>query len=246
MSSYGEDKYSRLSDSLLLDLFMPAPTNLSRRNFIKLSSRASLIGMGTILTGCNGGAEMETLLDSGFNTKVPNAYTAIPSEPFPLPAVDTKLFPSKYERSYVNYTSVEPVGTVIVDVDQRYLYLLVSKGKALRYGVSIGKEGFLWKGRAYIGRKKAWPTWTPPAEMVARRPDLQKYANGMPPSTQNPLGARALYIYKDGKDTLYRFHGTPDVPSIGKAASSGCIRMINQDVIDLYNRVPIKAPVIVY
>lgn len=116
----------------------------------------------------------------------------------------------------------------------------------MRYGVGIGRAGFDWGGRARIATKKAWPTWTPPAEMIARQPDLEKYRDGMSPGLDNPLGARALYIFEGNRDTLYRLHGTAETWSIGKAVSSGCVRLLQQDVIDLYNRVPDGTPIIVY
>jgi len=111
----------------------------------------------------------------------------------------------------------------------------------MRYGVGLGRAGFSWSGRGVIQWKKKWPTWTPPAEMIEREPDLEKYSaenGGMQPGLDNPLGARALYIFQDGEDTLYRLHGTGEASSIGKAVSSGCVRLLNQDVVDLYERVP--------
>ena len=118
-------------------------------------------------------------------------------------------------------------------------------GDALRYGVGIGKDGFLWSGRANIQYGKKWPTWTPPKEMIARKPELEKWRGGQPGGLDNPLGARALYIFKDGQDTGFRVHGSPEWWTIGQAMSSGCVRMINQDVIDLYNRVNGKTPIVV-
>ncbi len=137
----------------------------------------------------------------------------------------------------------EKPGTVIVDTRGRHLYFVEPNGKAIRYGVGIGREGFAWSGRGVIQWKQKWPRWTPPADMVSRQPDIRAFSaenGGMNPGLGNPLGARAMYIFKDGKDTLYRVHGTPDWQSIGKATSSGCVRMLNQDVVDLYNRVPAK------
>ncbi|RVN88417.1 L,D-transpeptidase, partial [Sinorhizobium meliloti] len=119
---------------------------------------------------------------------------------------------------------------------------------AMRYGVGLGREGFAWSGRGLIQWKQKWPKWTPPNEMIARQPVLAKYSadnGGMPPGLDNPLGSRALYIFQNGQDTLYRVHGTPEWQSIGKAVSSGCVRMVNQDVIDLYDRVRNKAPILV-
>ena len=118
-------------------------------------------------------------------------------------------------------------------------------GKAMRYGIGVGREGFEWKGTARIAMKREWPVWTPPPAMIKRRPDLAKWRGGMPGGPQNALGARAMYLYNKGGDSGYRLHGTPEWWSIGKAMSSGCIRMMNQDVIDLYSRASVGAKVIV-
>jgi lipoprotein-anchoring transpeptidase ErfK/SrfK len=133
----------------------------------------------------------------------------------------------------------------VVDTSERFLYLVRDDGTAMRYGIGIGRAGFAWSGRAMIVMKRPWPTWTPPTEMIEREPELEEWRNGMPPGIDNPLGARALYIFDDGIDTLYRLHGTTEARSIGKAVSSGCVRLLNQDVIDLYRRVPANTPIIV-
>ena len=140
----------------------------------------------------------------------------------------------KFNRRLVNYSSGDPAGTIIVDTGARFLYLVQPGGKALRYGIGVGKEGFAWSGSQRISNKREWPTWTPPAEMIARRPDLPNQMAGGP---DNPLGARALYL----GNTLYRIHGSNEPETIGQAVSSGCIRMRNEDVIDLYERVSIGA-----
>ncbi|WP_428687296.1 L,D-transpeptidase, partial [Roseibium sp.] len=170
-------------------------------------------------------------------------YRAMPEERFPIPAVDLSKIDPAYYRRLVDYYSPEPAGTIIVDTANRYLYLTMEGGKAMRYGVGIGRAGFEWGGRARIQYKRAWPTWTPPAEMIARQPELEEFRNGMPPALDNPLGARALYIFEGRKDTLYRLHGTSEYWSIGKAVSSGCVRLLQQDIIDLYNRVPDGTPI---
>lgn len=123
--------------------------------------------------------------------------------------------------------------------------LVAEGGKAMRYGVGIGRDGFTWSGRGEIRLKREWPTWTPPSEMIVRQPELEPYRNGMAPGLDNPLGARALYIFQDGRDTLYRVHGTSDPTTIGLAVSSGCVRLINQDVIDLYSRVSVGSAIVV-
>ena len=126
-----------------------------------------------------------------------------------------------------------------MNTPNRFLYFVLPGGKAVRYGIGVGKAGFAWEGRAYVAWKQEWPTWHPPKEMAVRKPDVAQYVeNGMGPGLRNPLGARAMYLFNDeGKDTLFRIHGSPEWASIGTAASSGCIRMINQDIIDLYARV---------
>jgi len=175
-------------------------------------------------------------------------YGAMPNEKFALPAVDLRKVSAKYYRQQVEYNSTEPVGSVIVDTKNFYLYLIQEGGKAIRYGVGLGRAGFEWSGRARIGWKQVWPKWTPPDEMIERKPELAKYSwqnGGMQPALDNPLGARALYIFQGKTDTLYRLHGTQEYASIGKAVSSGCVRLLNQDIIDLYQRVPVNSPILV-
>ncbi len=175
----------------------------------------------------------------------PAMYAAMPDEPFPITAVDVRQIPREYWRQMVDDPTGERPGTLVVDTPNRFTYLVREGGKALRYGVGVGREGFSWSGEARIGMKRQWPTWTPPAEMIARQPELETYRNGMEPGLDNPLGARALYIFEGGRDTLYRLHGTNEPRSIGRAVSSGCIRLINQDIIDLYNRVPVGTRIVV-
>jgi lipoprotein-anchoring transpeptidase ErfK/SrfK len=159
-------------------------------------------------------------------------------------------WPAKQRQAYkgaeiVRFRSLERPGTVIVNTQKRLLYYVLGPEFAIRYGVAVGKEGYDWSGIAKVGRKQKWPKWTPPASMIERKPELAKWANGMPGGKDNPLGARAIYLYEDGRDTLFRIHGTNEPQSIGSAASSGCIRMLNREVIDLYNGVTIGAKVIV-
>lgn len=175
-------------------------------------------------------------------------YGAFNDEGRTLPAIPYSRIDPRFLRQEVSYQTAEAPGTIVVDTKQHYLYLVQPGGKAIRYGVGLGKEGFAWSGRGTIQWKAKWPRWTPPADMVARQPELRQFAaaeGGANPGLNNPLGARALYIFKDGKDTLYRVHGTPDWQSVGRATSSGCVRMLNQDVIDLYERVPASAPIVV-
>ena len=145
---------------------------------------------------------------------------------------------AQYRRRVVPFRTSEPVGTVIIDTATRYLYLVQPNGQAIRYGIGVGRDGFTWNGVEHISRKAEWPDWRPPAEMVARQPGLPDF---MPGGPENPLGARALYL----GSTLYRIHGTNQAWTIGYAVSSGCIRLKNEDVADLYDRVPVGAKVIV-
>jgi lipoprotein-anchoring transpeptidase ErfK/SrfK len=133
-------------------------------------------------------------------------------------------------------------GEITIDTGQRKLYLSLGGGRAIEYGIGVGREGFLWKGQAEVGRKAYWPGWTPPKEMLLRRPDLPRHMQG---GIENPLGARALYLFRGEKDTMFRIHGTNEPDTIGQAVSSGCIRMLNSDVIDLYQRVQKGARVVV-
>ncbi|MDB5643696.1 MAG: L,D-transpeptidase [Hyphomicrobiales bacterium] len=145
-------------------------------------------------------------------------------------------------RQRVTAPYAQPKGTLVVDTGRRALYLILGDGSAISYGIGVGREGFAWKGSAQVGRKAAWPGWTPPPEMLRRRPDLPRHMEG---GIDNPLGARALYLYRGGKDTLFRIHGTNEPWTIGQAVSSGCIRMTNNDVEDLFTRVPVGARVVV-
>lgn len=143
-------------------------------------------------------------------------------------------------RVLVTDPTGQKTGSVTIDTNRRALYLSLGGGQAIRYGVGVGRAGFEWRGRAHVGRKAEWPSWTPPAAMLKRRPDLPRFMNG---GINNPLGARALYLYNGGRDTLFRIHGTNEPWTIGQAVSSGCIRMMNDDVMDLYSRVRVGASV---
>jgi lipoprotein-anchoring transpeptidase ErfK/SrfK len=166
-------------------------------------------------------------------------------EAFPVPHVNMGLIPAQFHRQVVRDPTGEKPGTVVVDPGQRFLYLTMADGRAIRYGIGVGRQGFAWSGQAVVGAKQKWPRWHPPVEMQARDEHARQYANGMDAGPGNPLGARAMYLYQNGRDTLYRIHGTNEPLSIGKAMSSGCIRMLDADVIDLYDRVPIGTRVVV-
>ncbi|MDH3196568.1 MAG: L,D-transpeptidase [Hyphomicrobiales bacterium] len=161
----------------------------------------------------------------------------------PAPAVQPqRIIHPKYLPSIVRYDTAEQPGTIIIDPQAKYLYLVQDGGLARRYGVGVGREGFGWSGTVKVGRKAEWPRWVPPAEMRKRQPDLPEFMEGGP---NNPLGARALYLFNGGRDTLYRIHGSNEPWTIGQAVSSGCIRMRNEDVTELYSRVGIGTRVIV-
>ncbi len=175
-------------------------------------------------------------------------YDVVRDEGHTLPAIPVSRVDPRFLRQEVSYATGEAPGTIVVDTRQHFLYLVQGDGKALRYGVGLGRAGFAWSGRGVIQRKAKWPRWTPPDDMVSRQPELRQFAaaeGGAIPGLNNPLGARALYIFQNGRDTLYRVHGTPDWQSVGKATSSGCVRMLNQDVIDLFDRVPSGTPIVV-
>ena len=145
----------------------------------------------------------------------------------------------------VSYETTELPGTIVIDTDNRFLYLVLETGQAKRYGIGVGRDGFGWSGTATIERKTKWPMWFPPKEMQYRDKEARRWRKGMPGGPRNPLGARALYLFQGKADTLFRIHGTRDPKSIGKAVSSGCIRMLNADVVELFDRVPLGTKVVV-
>ncbi len=211
-------------------------------------SLAALLASLLVLQAC-------TLETAAVTTPPPQPPTAEPTDPAfyaaradgnrMLSAIDVAAFHPALLRNRVPFATEEAPGTIVIDTKGPFLYLVEPDGMALRYGISIGKEGFGWTGEGRIARTSRWPTWTPPPEMIARDPSLERWKGGMPGGPNNPLGARALYIYFGDHDSGYRIHGTNAPGSIGRAASSGCFRMLNQDVVDLYARVPKGARVIV-
>ena len=204
-----------------------------------------------VLAGCTTAREPvpeEVVAQPQVDASFTSMYRAMPEERFPLPAVDLSKIEPKFYRRLVDDPTGETPGTIVVDTRSYFLYLVRPGGKAMRYGVGLGRAGFEWSGRAQVLWKQAWPKWTPPDEMIERQPELAKWSadnGGMPPGLENPLGARALYIFEDNVDTLYRIHGSPEWWTIGKSVSSGCVRMINQDVIDLFDRVATPTPILV-
>jgi lipoprotein-anchoring transpeptidase ErfK/SrfK len=178
-------------------------------------------------------------------------YAPVNGEPFAVAGVRLSDIDPQYLRKRVYIETVEAPGTIIISAQDRFLYFVEGGGRAIRYGVGVGRQGFGWSGVATVKNKQEWPDWYPPKEMIARQAELRRQLSelqsglGMPGGPRNPLGARAMYLWQGNKDTLYRIHGTFEPWTIGQNVSSGCIRMINQDVIDLYERVPLGAKVVV-
>jgi lipoprotein-anchoring transpeptidase ErfK/SrfK len=178
-------------------------------------------------------------------------YAPARGERFPVPALDLSDIDPEFLRKVVVYPTREQPGTIVIDPQNHFLYLVQGGGRAIRYGVGVGRQGFGWSGAATIHDKQEWPDWYPPQEMIQRQPELRRQMSelrsgvGMHGGPRNPLGSRALYLWQGNKDTLYRIHGTVEPWTIGTNVSSGCIRMINQDVIDLYERASVGARVVV-
>jgi lipoprotein-anchoring transpeptidase ErfK/SrfK len=204
------------------------------------------VALGFVLSACvphqdTPTASAPTAAVAGADT----VYVAKMDGTIQVPAIPLDKLPTAYRRQEVAYQTDRPAGSIIIHPGQKFLYFVTGKNKAIRYGISVGKAGFEWAGEAVVSETKNWPTWTPPKEMIARKPELEKWKDGQPGGPTNPLGARAIYLLSGGRDYGYRIHGTPDWWSIGKNASSGCIRMIQQDVIDLNTRVQPGATVLV-
>jgi lipoprotein-anchoring transpeptidase ErfK/SrfK len=218
-----------------------------------ITRRALVFAAPVVLAGCApqgtapGGGALNASGAVAPDPRYAAIYGAVTDEPFPIEAVDLSQLQPQFLRQEVAYQTTERPGAVVVDPNSRFLYLVRENGRALRYGVGVGRvEAFNFRGEARIGRKAEWPRWTPTPDMIAREPERYgPYRAGMAGGVGNPLGARALYLYKDGRDTDYRLHGTIEPWTIGTKVSSGCIRLLNQDVIDLYRRVPLGAGVIV-
>ena len=207
---------------------------VSRRYFLAGMAAVGALGLaGCATTGGMSTAEAERV------------YGPLPNERFPVPAVNINKIDPKYLRRRVSYKSDEAVGTIIIDPRHYYVYRIEGDGYATRYGANVGRAGFLWSGEAYIGRKAEWPIWTPPKEMIARQPEAAPYANGMAPGLDNPLGARTLYLYQDGVYTLFTIYSTIMPETIGRGVSSGCVGLLTQDMVDLYEKTPVNTKVIV-
>ena len=190
---------------------------------------------GLLLAGC-----MQATVDNSYlNDPI---YTARDRKQLASAPYVRVMPPPAYQRTVVEYHRKEAPGSIVIDTDARYLYYVLPKNQAIRYGVAVGEEALSWYGIAKVGRKEEWPTWTPTAEIKRRKPDVPDFMEG---GAANPMGARGLYLYAGGKDTLFRIHGTNQPEHIGQAVSSGCIRMTNEDAIDLYSKVKMGAIVVV-
>ncbi|PWT84840.1 MAG: hypothetical protein C5B56_14945 [Proteobacteria bacterium] len=191
------------------------------------------VALGLLLGGC-----MQSVVEPASDANLtPRDRQLLANAPYAKASI-----PEQYRRQIVSYQRKEAAGTVVVDSDARYLYYVLPQGQAIRYGITVGEDALRWSGVAKVGSKSEWPGWTPTPSEQKRLGPLPQHVSGGP---HNPMGARALYLYEGGKDTLYRIHGTNQPEYIGHAISSGCIRMTNEDVIDLYNHVKLGTPVVV-
>jgi len=200
---------------------------------MRWSTAFVVASIGLIVAGCNS-ATIEVASDAN---QTPRDKSLLAHAPYAQAVI-----PEQFRRHIVDFSGREKPGTVIVDTGERYLYYVMPNHKAIRYGVTVGEAGLAWSGTATVGRKAEWPDWIPTQEIQAR---LGPYPSRVAGGPRNPLGSRGIYLYEGGKDTLYRIHGTNQPEYIGQAISSGCIRMTNEDVIDLYSRVRMGATVVV-
>lgn len=205
--------------------------------------RALIAGLPLLAAGCGASPDAG---DGWFPMGGYGQYGAIEDGNITIPPIDLTEVDRSVLRQEVAWRGRERPGSIVVSIPERRLYLVLSGGRALRYAVGVGRaEALNFRGSAVIGRKEKWPRWTPTATMMAAMPRYRPYAGGMAGGLNNPLGARALYLYRGGQDTYFRLHGTNEPESIGHAVSSGCIRLFNQDIVDLYNRVPLGTSVTV-
>ncbi|MBC8129492.1 MAG: L,D-transpeptidase [Rhizobiaceae bacterium] len=221
-----------------------------------LSRRQVMMGLAmgatAFVAGCTTSGSRARILEGpvggrlgGSDPQFQSMYGPIEDEGYLIPAIDPSRVDSMYFRQIVADPTGERPGTVVIDTANYFAYVVQDGGTAMRYGVGLGRDGFAWSGNAVMQWKRKWPRWTPPAEMIARQPELEQYREGQEPGLRNPLGARALYLFQNGEDTLYRLHGTPEYWTIGSSVSSGCVRFMNHDIIDLYERVPNGSTVVV-
>lgn len=219
--------------------------NVFQQGFGRLMARPlrGLMGMALLGLAACGTPQSQQPAPQAALEEVPG-YGAVFDGGHEIPPVPAAYVPPENRIAEVSYPGSDAPGTIVIDTDNKYLYLVQGGGTAIRYRVAVGDDGRALRGTTIVGRKAEWPYWTPTANMVRTQPEL--YADkrgGMPPGVKNPLGARALYLYRGNRDTMFRIHGTGDYTSIGKATSAGCIRLYNQDIIDLYNRVPTSTTV---
>ena len=218
---------------------------LTRRSFVALAATAGLAACAR--------PPAELAPSSGIPAPafppLPAFYGAVTTEPYPIPAIpEGSMAPHLWRQEVVNPFPDRARGTIVVDPDAAVLHFIETSETAMRYGVSVGAAGFAWEGQARLQFTREWPRWKVPATMIERQPHLEPYSvanGGMDPGPDNPMGARALYLFQNGRDTLYRVHGSAEPDELGKAVSQGCIRMLNQDVIDLHARSVHGAAVIV-
>ena len=193
---------------------------------IKTILAVAVVGFATALAGCTSGQVFTS------------SYRTVRDAGYQVPSVPVSRLDRKYHRQVVKFETKEKPGTVIVDTSEKFLYFVMPEGKAMRYGIGVGRDGFRWSGVLRISRKQEWPDWRPPPEMIQRQPYLPRFMAGGP---GNPMGARAMYLGA----TVYRIHGTNQPQTIGSAVSSGCFRLVNGDVTDLFNRVAVGTKVVV-
>lgn len=222
------------------------PTLMTRRTFFVLGGTSlALLAAGCTTTPSSRLVIAAEPMRPMVPPDVAHRYRAMPAEKFPIPAADIAAVDPRYWRQRVADPTGEKPGSVVVHTTERYLYHVHDDGMATRYGAGIGRAGFEWSGRAHIAYKREWPVWTPPEAMIMRQPELEIYRNGQQPGIDNALGARALYIHQGNTDTLYRLHSSGDEASIGKAVSSGCVRLLHQDIIHLADNVRDGSPILV-
>lgn len=221
---------------------VPRPDSKRGRQVPVSMFRIAAVLTAIVLAGC--APRPDTTGAPADQSQIPMRYEGLPDGELFIPAVPARYLTDENRRTEVAYNGPEPPGTVVVDIYARKLYLVEEGGRATRYGIAVGKEGTSFRGMGYIGRRAKWPGWTPTANMLASDPEKYgEYAGGVPGGLDNPLGARALYLYRNGKDTLFRIHGTIDPAAIGRATSAGCIRVFNQDALELFERVDSHAAV---
>jgi len=206
-----------------------------------------MIGLPAVALAACSSTRTQRVVEPTIDPYYQAMYGTIYDGGYTVPAMDLRRVDPQWWRQEVAYVTNERPGTIVIDTPAHFLYLVMEGGRALRYGVGVGKdESLVFRGEASIGRKAEWPRWTPTSSMISREPDRYgPYAGGMEGGPTNPLGPRALYLYRGGRDTLFRLHGTTEPYTIGTNVSSGCVRLMNQDIIDLYARVPTGTRVVV-